>query len=558
MSSNIGETDCHRLDAAVPVIEEILRNSRCPSFSVGVLHHGSTILTKGFGFSKKEENRLPDENTIYHIGSCTKAFTATAIALLAEQGKVDLFAPISRYLPAFRTTYNPEVSQKATIVDVLTHSTGLAPLIYGVLGRNHSILTRHEDVVHTCSRLPCVARLGSEWQYNNWSYALASRLVDKYNPLHWADAVSDVLHNLGLSRTLTSPIQDDNIAKAYTVLSDGSYTECTQPQLQGGDAFDGSGAMRSCVKDLLQWSKALMVAHRLPAPIVEQDSEVVLPTLPESLELSRRQLMAKALRIIQEPQFTLVSDPLQSYALGLFTLSMPTTALNTVSNPPEVMASYILGEESPPRVVVGHTGDLGSFTSAYWTFPETESAVVVLTNGSSVDGDLSNIVAQVLTQALFDLKPKIDLVGIAGKAMAASKKAWEDTRSSWWAHRQLGTHHKCSSAYMGSYTSTDLRMTLRVDFAPSENKESQQDLEITINDLPDQRLRLHHYHHDTWSFFPATRDDCLMKDLGIYMTSWRAFNFDFTRFEVDKFGGMQWSMDLDPRAGPQVFGRIGP
>lgn len=525
---------------------------------MGVLHHGSTILTKGFGLSNKEESRVPDENTIYHIGSCTKAFTATAIALLAEQGKVDLYAPISQYLPTFKTTYNPEVSQKATIVDVLTHSTGLAPLIYGVLGRNYSILTRHKNVVHTCSRLPCVAPLGSEWQYNNWSYALSSRLVDKYKPSHWAGAVSDILHNLGLSRTLTGPIPDDNIAKAYTVLSDGSLTECTPPRLQGGDAFDGSGAMRSCVRDMLEWSKALMAAHRLPAPIVEQDSEVVSPTLPDSFELARRHLLAKALRIIQQPKFTLASDPLQTYALGLFTLSMPTTALNTVTNPPEVMKSYILGEESAPRVVVGHTGDLGSFTCAYWTFPETESAVVVLTNGSSVDGDLSNIVAQVLTQALFDLKPKIDLVSIAGKAMAASKKTWQDTRSSWWAHRQLGTHHKCLSAYTGSYTSTDFRMTLRVGLAPSESKESQQGLEITINDLPDQRLRLHHYHHDTWSFFPGTRDDCLTEGLGIYMSSWRAFNFEFTRFGVDKFRGMQWSMDLDPRAGPQVFGRIGP
>ena len=71
-----------------------------------------------------------------------------------------------------------------------------------------------------------------------------------------------------------------------------------------------------------------------------------------------------------------------------------------------------MGETSPPRAVIGHTGDLGSFTCVYWAFPDTESAVVV-TNASSVNGDSSNIVAQVLIQALFSLEQEIDLVSIA-------------------------------------------------------------------------------------------------------------------------------------------------
>ena len=89
------------------------------------------------------------------------------------------------------------------------------------------------------------------------------------------------------------------------------------------------------------------------------------------------------------------------------------------------MRSYILGAESPPRKAIGHTGDLGYLLhNRVLDLPEIESAVVVLTNSSSVDGDPSNMVAQVLTQALFDLQPPIDLVKVASKVVMKAKASW--------------------------------------------------------------------------------------------------------------------------------------
>jgi hypothetical protein len=58
-------------------------------------------------------------------------------------------APISDYLPAFGTPYNPDVSHNAKLADILSQLTRLAPLLYGILGKNDSILTRCEDVLHT-------------------------------------------------------------------------------------------------------------------------------------------------------------------------------------------------------------------------------------------------------------------------------------------------------------------------------------------------------------------------------------------------------------------------
>lgn len=89
------------------------------------------------------------------------------------------------------------------------------------------------------------------------------------------------------------------------------------------------------------------------------------------------------------------------------------------------MKSYILVAGSFPKKVIGHTGDLGSFTSGYWVFPETESAVVVLTNSSSADGDSSNLIVQVLMQALFDLQPAIGFVKVASEAVTEAKAGWD-------------------------------------------------------------------------------------------------------------------------------------
>ena len=130
--------------------------------------------------------------------------------------------------------------------------------------------------------------------------------------------------------------------------------------------------------------------------------------------------------------------------------------------------------------MIGHTGDLGSFTSAYWGFPETESAIVVLTNSSSSDGDPSNIVTQVLMQALFDLKPVIDFVKVASEVVAEAREGWNRAVDAWTANRLSGTQSRELKAYTGIYTSTDFCMTLKVS-ALSEH--DPRPLRLYINDL---------------------------------------------------------------------------
>ena len=82
-------------------------------------------------------------------------------------------------------------------------------------------------------------------------------------------------------------------------------------------------------------------------------------------------------------------------------------------------------------------------------------------------------------------------------------------------------------------------------------------MRLCINDLQDQSYDLYHYHLDTWTFLPKSHAECLQMGIGHYLSRWETFNTSFDRLAAGTFRGITWSLDLDPRAGPQVFTRVG-
>ena len=287
------------------------------------------------------------------------------------------------------------------------------------MGKNAAILPRHEDVVHVCSKLPFLALFRSEWKYNNWPYALAARIIEIRSRDSWQSHIYRILKALGMDRFFTTNPDDENSAHGYNVLNDGHTNEEGLPLLKGGDAFDGSGSLSSCVNDMITWCKVLLQAMRTE-PSINDDPEAACPSSVASVAIDSshglaKESIIKALQTATQPHFPLANDSRQAYGLGLFSFYLPTREINTVTNDhaPETINGYILGADSPPMVVVGHTGDLGSFTNAYWTFPQTKSAVIVMTDASSTYGDSRNIVTQVLIQALFELQPAVNYEELA-------------------------------------------------------------------------------------------------------------------------------------------------
>ena len=245
-----------------------------------------------------------------------------------------------------------------------------------------------------------------------------------------------------MDRSFTTNTDDENIAHVYKVFNNGRMIEDSLLLLEGGDAFDGSGSLRSCVHDMITWCKVLIEAMRTE-PSINDNSEAAYPPSVTSVAIESshgltKDSILKTLRTTTQPHFPLAKDPQQTYGLGLFSFHLPTCEINTVTNghAPEIMNSYTVGADSPPMAVIGHTGDLGSLTNAYWTFPKTESAIIVMTNASSTYGDPSNIVAQVLIQALFEMQPAINYEELAFGVVAKAKAKWQEVLDAWSAERK--------------------------------------------------------------------------------------------------------------------------
>ncbi|KAL4772505.1 hypothetical protein BDW60DRAFT_207128 [Aspergillus nidulans var. acristatus] len=174
----------------------------------------------------------------------------------------------------------------------------------------------------------------------------------------------------------------------------------------------------------------LLLAIRTPSPHHEK--------VPNQSTLL--QPLLRALKAAHTPHFPLATDPKQAYALGLFTFQLLTTEMNVVTNTDVIITPYRIGAHSPSMTVVGHTGELGGFLSAYWTFHDEDSAVVML----------------------FELQLQVDFLGVATEIVTNVRARWDTLVHEWTAHRIQSTDPSDSKTYAGTYTNTGLAMTLEV------------------------------------------------------------------------------------------------
>lgn len=159
------------LENARPLIEKICSTMRQVGLSYSVFYHGKQILAAGHGL-RNEAKRLPvDEHALYNIASCTKAFIAYAVTLLAKECLVDMNVPVKQYVPELK-------DDRITLVDLLAHRTGYARLDMTWVGINGEVLVTHDKLISRINALPRVHPLRSKFLYNKWMYALVAMVIE--------------------------------------------------------------------------------------------------------------------------------------------------------------------------------------------------------------------------------------------------------------------------------------------------------------------------------------------------------------------------------------------
>src|SRR5690606_25671579 len=117
----LAQIDEKKLDE---LIQNTLKTFDVPGMSIGIIKDGKTVYAKGFGVASLNTKAKMDENTLVGIASNSKGFTGTALAMLADEGKLNFDDKVIMHIPEFRM-YDPYVTQEITIKDLITHRAGL-------------------------------------------------------------------------------------------------------------------------------------------------------------------------------------------------------------------------------------------------------------------------------------------------------------------------------------------------------------------------------------------------------------------------------------------------
>lgn len=248
----------------------VVANLETPGCSVGFIQDGEFIYRAGYGLANLEHNIRNTPDSVFRIASLSKQFTATAVQLLAEQGKVDLEADIRTYL-----TDLPEYPHKVSVRAMLGHVSGLSDYehiaasfegekadsnvnITNYFGRplrlgNEDYLT-HNEFYAAVKLLPLKHEPETQFEYNNVAYFLLSQLVEKQSGMTLRKfAEQEIFRPLDMQHSLYSDDRLEIIAKrasGYAPKKGGKYVNHMTNLFWVGD-----GGVHSSVNDFIHWDR---------------------------------------------------------------------------------------------------------------------------------------------------------------------------------------------------------------------------------------------------------------------------------------------------------------
>ena len=164
-----------RLTGLDTAFARVLKNFKTAGFAVAVIEKDKVIYSKGFGYSNIVSKTPVTPNTLFAIGSCTKAFTAGLLGILNKDGKVDFDKPVRTYLPNVQF-YSADLTNTITLRDMMSHRTGLPRHDYSWYFFNTN---NRDSLVQRIQYLEPSAPLRQNWQYNNFMFMLQGAVTEK-------------------------------------------------------------------------------------------------------------------------------------------------------------------------------------------------------------------------------------------------------------------------------------------------------------------------------------------------------------------------------------------
>jgi len=232
------------------VMKQQMRGRHIPGASVAVVSHGKLVLLKSYGLADVENQVPATPHTVYELASVTKQFTATAIMMLVQEGKLSLDAAVNHVLDGLPAAWN-----KITIRQLLNHTAGLPdfsrPQFHLEMRADHS----PRDLIQLVANTPLDFTPGEKYSYSNTGYVVLGMVIEKLSGRKYGTFVRErIFEPLDMrdSRFNDQSAIVPNRARGYTfsnfVLENADFTSSSNPYAAGG--------LLSSAADMAKWMQA--------------------------------------------------------------------------------------------------------------------------------------------------------------------------------------------------------------------------------------------------------------------------------------------------------------
>jgi CubicO group peptidase (beta-lactamase class C family) len=342
-------------------VARAMRTFEVPGVAVTIVKGGKVVVARGYGVRRLGDTARVTPDTRFGIASNSKAFTATALLMLADKGRIAIDSPVVKYLPEFAMS-DPYVTARMTVRDLLVHRSGLGLGAGDLLWWPGTTYSRHE-IMRRLRYLPLEHGFREAYAYDNVLYLVAGELLEKVTGQSWEDHIqATLLDRLGMRSTTTrhsDAARPGNIAATHAKV-EGTLTVI--PPLTN-DVTNAAGGVNSTANDMAKWMITLLNAGRTA----------------DSVELWRRWTQLQLWTGVTP--MPVAGDHIRR---ELREFGMPQALIDVIPR----FALYGLGFEVHDyrgHRVITHTGGLPGYVSRVTFVPELHLGISVLTNAESSD-----------------------------------------------------------------------------------------------------------------------------------------------------------------------------
>lgn len=384
---------------------------KVPGAAVTIVQGDSGVYVKGFGVRDIRTGKPVDAGTLFDIGSCSKAFTAAAIAMLVDEGKMRWDGKVRDYIPFFHLR-DPLADEDVTLRDLLTHRTGVPSpdLLFDTP-------FSREEMIRRLAYAKSSAGFRALFQYNNLMYVAAGYAVGEAAGATWGQFVRRrIFHPIGMRDSDTSAIQaqqSPDFAAPHIQKADGAVVAIPWRNI---DVVGPAGSINSSARDMAKW---------------------IALQLNDGVFNGRRLISKKSMDEMHTPQIV-----------------VPNGGIKTAFFPDSALLSYGFGwfiEDYRGHRLILHPGDINGFSALVVLIPELHAGYAVLINLGSGGVTYRQVLGYHIADLLLGL-PEVDWSTRFHKLQASFAAEGRKQEESWESKRNPDTHpSRDPAAYAGTY-----------------------------------------------------------------------------------------------------------